>query len=255
MSYSELKKERVLSSDSFIPCYQPVFDLCSRRVVGCEILPSWLTAESDITDWSAFIAEGSHLRQLSDLISSIFTSLLADIKKTGMTFREDFFVILRVLPEMFRHPDSMLLLESLPGKMEHRVRIVLDIAEQSGSLLINDTMDRVRLLCDKGYLISVGDYGAGYTSGIFLATGTPAFIRTDIRVMEGKEPSALKTFLRETARVAGMTGTRVIVQGVDSDEQEKMLCESGITCVQGYRYGPPVPFNLFCYQSKPWSHE
>jgi EAL domain-containing protein (putative c-di-GMP-specific phosphodiesterase class I)/CheY-like chemotaxis protein len=126
------------------------------------------------------------------------------------------------------------------GLREWSDRIVLEITERSHILKLNSWRSALDSLTQDGFRIAVDDLGAGYNSLSVLAELQPAFMKIDMSIVRHIEHDERKQRLVELlSRFAGATQTKLIVEGIETEEEASVVKRIGADYLQGYLFGRP----------------
>jgi diguanylate cyclase (GGDEF)-like protein len=124
--------------------------------------------------------------------------------------------------------------------------LILEITETS----IITQFDRVRLviekLRDRGLVVSVDDFGAGFTSLAYLSTlavGELKLDRTFITPLANGEREREAQLVRATIELGHALGLRVVAEGIEDEATLTLLSEFGCDLAQGYFIDVPKPAN------------
>jgi EAL domain-containing protein (putative c-di-GMP-specific phosphodiesterase class I) len=67
-------------------------------------------------------------------------------------------------------------------------------------------------------------------------------IKFDSTLIQGTDQSSeSREFLRRTVHLANSTNARVLIEGIETEAQAKLVRELGCFAAQGYWYAPPMP--------------
>jgi EAL domain-containing protein (putative c-di-GMP-specific phosphodiesterase class I) len=110
--------------------------------------------------------------------------------------------------------------------------------------------ERLTALRAAGFRIAIDDFGSGY-SNLGQLLGVPCDIikidrslllmLTSMRDQMGGDPSSPCAIMSAIVSIASVFEARVVCEGVETELQRYSLERSGITHVQGYLMGRPVP--------------
>ncbi|WP_244661707.1 EAL domain-containing protein [Mesorhizobium huakuii] len=121
-------------------------------------------------------------------------------------------------------------------------RLELEITESV--LLANNenTLNTLHSLRDLGISIAMDDFGTGYSSLSYLRSFPFNRIKIDrsfVSLMcESSESRAIVKAVAELGTTLGMTTT---AEGVETEDQYRLVRENGCTDVQGWLFGRPMP--------------
>lgn len=120
--------------------------------------------------------------------------------------------------------------------------IRLEITESSymeDSKLLIDTIAQLR---NSGFFVEMDDFGSGYSSLNSLKDISIDKLKLDMKFLVGAEENKkAKVILSAVINMARMLEIPVIAEGVETEEQAKMLSKFGCTKMQGYYFSRPVP--------------
>jgi EAL domain-containing protein (putative c-di-GMP-specific phosphodiesterase class I) len=90
--------------------------------------------------------------------------------------------------------------------------------------------------------VALDDFGAGYTSFKNLKLLDVDMVKIDGTFVENlrRDPSD-RVFIKTMAELAQTFGLETVAEWVGDDETAAILASCGITYLQGYHFGMPVP--------------
>lgn len=237
-----------LENNEFVPYYQPIYNLHTQKIQGCEALIRWLGPDGKITSPSVFIdilEESSLILDVGQMmIEKCFAHLSAIKRETGLP--NDFFVSINISGRQFGDPHFIEHLEqtrALTGHHAHHVK--LEVTERimtEGPLAIS-TLQKCRSL---GYQIAIDDFGTGFSSLQYLASMPLSDLKVDRSfvnqmTLHDKSLSMVKTLIY----MANALNLNLIAEGIETQEQLLLLQNLGVTQGQGYLFCKAVPFDEF----------
>jgi diguanylate cyclase len=122
--------------------------------------------------------------------------------------------------------------------------LVLEMTETTAIADFERSQEAIQRLHDLGLVVSVDDFGAGFTSLAYLGSLAVKELKLDrsfiSRLAESKQGREL-ALVTATVELAHALGLRVVAEGVEDDECLSLL--SGLSCdlVQGYVISKPKP--------------
>jgi predicted signal transduction protein with EAL and GGDEF domain len=220
--------------------YQPVIDLKTRRVVGCEALARWHHPELGTIPPSVFIP----IAEESGLVSDISRWVLMTATAECQNWPDDVRVAVNISAKDLRSGDVAQMVGTAlanSGLQPHRLEIEVTetavIEEREAANLI------FRTLAAQGIGIALDDFGTGYSSLSYLQALPFTKLKIDrsfvIDVVNNER--ALK-LLTNVARLGKDIGLTVTVEGVETEEQLALIsAHSDVDQIQGYLFGVPLP--------------
>ncbi len=92
-----------------------------------------------------------------------------------------------------------------------------------------------------GFRIALDDFGTGYSSLSYLRRFSVEKIKLDKSFANYGDLQNSVALIRAVVVLAHTLGLQVVVEGIESAEQEQVALEAGCDGFQGYRYGRAVP--------------
>lgn len=106
-----------------------------------------------------------------------------------------------------------------------------------------DYLDRLKKL---HFLISIDDFGSGYSSLGMLQYLTVDVIKLDRSFLqEGITEKRMRTIIEGIIKVIHGLNISIICEGVENKEQAEMLIDMGCHRAQGFYYAKPMPLADF----------
>lgn len=247
--YSDQIREQIkllIKTKSFLNVFQPIVSIPEGKIFGYEALTR--------------LPEGSCFKSPSDLFNvAAATGLLYPLEKVtregalhsleNFTLKERLF--LNINPQVINDPhftsgETKTFIDCYNLSPEN---IIFEITEKTAIdnyAAFRSTLDHYR---NQGFLIAIDDFGAGYSSLETIAKLQPDFIKLDMSLVRDVHLKPVLQALIETfLSFAHKTHTRVIAEGIETEEEFLCLAQLGITLGQGYFLArpdfPPPPLTL-----------
>ena len=242
----ENRLQEALNNQEFEMFYQPIVNMQTSAIVGCEALIRWKDPILGYIQPDKFI---DFLENSSLMVSVghwIFARCFQDFHKIKAGFGDDFIMSINVSGRQFTHPDFLLDLEKLTWK--HKVsakNIKLEVTERvmmNGGVAIE-----ILTQCkDKGFHISIDDFGTGYSSLQYLSQMPVSYLKID-KSFVSKVNKDEKTFavIKSIVFMAQALGMDIIAEGVETLEERESLIELGAYFAQGWLYSKALPLDAF----------
>jgi EAL domain-containing protein (putative c-di-GMP-specific phosphodiesterase class I) len=122
--------------------------------------------------------------------------------------------------------------------------IDLEITESLVMEDIESTIDKLKAARKLGIQIAIDDFGTGYSSLSYLAKLPVHTLKIDRSFVVGMLKEAETMSLVQTIiSLAHALKLKVVAEGVESEEQARILGLIRCDELQGYLFGRPVPFD------------
>ena len=124
--------------------------------------------------------------------------------------------------------------------------ILLEVTESAYADDVDQIIDMVRQLREIGFKIEMDDFGSGYSSLNMLSNLPVDVLKMDMEFIrnafqQGKDTRMLEIILD----IADYLSVPVIAEGVETEEQVRILKDLGCDLVQGYYFSRPIKAEEF----------
>jgi diguanylate cyclase (GGDEF)-like protein len=217
--------------------YQPILDLATNQMWGCEALARWKHPTKGMISPLQFIPTAEE----SGLIGPMGDWILEEACSTAMTWPQPLKVAINLSPVQFRSRDVLasvkkaLEVSSLPAQ-----RLVLEITESVK--LTEEATATLKKLKALGVSIALDDFGTGYASMSYLSSFPFDKIKIDqsfVRNMLDSPDS--RAIIKATIGLAKDLKMSTTAEGVETEEQLNALRLAGASQAQGYLIAKPMP--------------
>jgi len=236
----ELDLRNALESEAFELYYQPLFNLKTRRILACEALLRWPHRERGMISPGEFMLVAEEMGLIVEIGNQVLYRACLECRR----WPGDTAVAVNLsLIQFDRSNVPAVVRETLAATNLPAHRLEIEITE---STLLRDTK-RTRAdlnqLAELGVKISLDDFGTGYSSLSSLHSLPLHKVKIDQSFLQGLGNDERRvTLLRGITRLSAQLGLRVVVEGVETEEQLALLAaEDSIDEVQGYLLGRPMP--------------
>ena len=235
-----------LANREICPYLQPIVD-AQGKVVGAEALVRWLHPERGVILPSEFIPVLEDNGTVADIDRYMWRRACEILKQWERLGRTDLFLSVNVSPKDFYFMDvpeefrSIIREYGLPPQ-----RLRIEITE---SVMMHDVDHRfavLRELKNDGFIIEMDDFGSGYSSLNMLKDMPVEIIKIDMLFLRDTEMrSRSSVILRNMIHMMAELGLVPLTEGVETEEQCRMLEQMGCKLFQGYLFARPMPAEQF----------
>lgn len=147
------------------------------------------------------------------------------------------------------HPELLVAVNS-HGKIFEQVlhihslqpdNVVIEIneSEVSDDNLLNDAIVNYR---ERGYRIAIDDFGKAHSNLNRLYKFSPAYVKFDPSIIKLAEKNdRIQRILPKLVGIIGELDAKVIIEGIETENQLELARHAGVHLVQGYFLGRPAP--------------
>lgn len=238
--------DRALAAGEFKPYYQPIFELGTGRITGCEVLARWVRRDGTVVPPMNFIPLAESSGRIQAMTWQILEAALSDLRtilKTDKTFK----MSVNVVP---KHLMSAGFLETLRRTVlaagVSARQIMLEVTERDELDDLAHAATVVAELRDHGFRVAIDDVGVGH-SGLSRLKGLGASaIKIDKFFVDTITVDASTTTIVEMlVTLAKDLRMTVVAEGIETEQQRRALIASGVEEGQGYLVAPPLPLANF----------
>ncbi|MFS8181133.1 EAL domain-containing protein [Pseudovibrio denitrificans] len=231
-----------IRNNEFIPYYQPVVDIVTGELQGCEMLMRWQLPNGKMVSPGQFMTYAETSGHIFEMTRSIMRQSIDD------------------LGELYsKHPELKLSVNLFAGHFNDRsiVDDLLDIYEDSPIALnqvVMEVTERQPLedidlarkiiaeLQAHGIRVALDDVGTGHGGLAYLQKLGMDIVKIDKMFIDplGSEENAFR-LVDAIAELADTMNMGIIAEGVEKYEQIVLLRELGVSSAQGYIFSKPLP--------------
>ena len=243
---SERQKEAV-QKEEFKVYYQPKYDPRTDELMGAEALIRW------ISDEMGFVAPGRFI--------PIF-------EENGFIKEIDHYMVSHVARDQKKWLDEGLKCVPVSVNISRAHFVETDLAEQirdivdkegaphelieielTESAFFDDKkalLSTIGKLKEYGFLVSMDDFGSGYSSLNSLKDMPLDVLKLDADFFRGEnDNSRSEIVVSEAIQLAKKLEMKTVAEGVEEKEQVDFLAAEGCDMIQGYYYAKPMPKEEF----------
>ncbi len=234
--------ERAITHNELRLFYQPKFSVKGKRLMGFEALIRWEHPVRGFVYPDIFIP----LAEESGLIIAMTAWIFKEVSVTCKKFNEiyPYFgqIAINISAKHFKTTGLVSEIESLiDDRCIKAGHIGIEITESAVMNQLNETNIQLLKIRAKGIKIALDDYGTGYSSLAYLKNLPIDIIKIDKSFVDGlccnQEDFAI---VKSTIDLAKSLGLETVIEGVEDDEQLKILKQLNADSIQGYVYSKPL---------------
>ncbi len=238
--------ERAIVAGEMKPYYQPVMNLKTGKLIGCEVLVRWVKRNGEVVPPGAFI----DYAEMSGLAVPMTLSLMEQVRfdlEDLCAEVPDFKVSINLFEGHFRDGSIVDDIQSIfGGSGINYQQLVFEITERR-PLDDREAVNRVVSAMHKlGVRIAMDDAGTGHSNLAYLQTLGIDIVKIDkIFVDMIRDASAPAPVIDGLINMAKDMGIEIIAEGVETQEQALYLRSRNVVFAQGYLFSPPLKLSAF----------
>lgn len=220
--------------------YQPVVSADTGDLTGFEALLRWTHPEFGHISPVKFIPLAEDARLIAPIGEWVLRTACDEAARWSSSAR----VAVNVSPDQLHNPAFVSIVASAlansglpPERLELEVTESVFMREGTGATKV---LERI---LDLGVRLSLDDFGTGYSSLGYLSRTRFSSIKIDRSFVQGASkgvPEAI-AIIRAVVALAQSLGMATTAEGVETEQEHRMVQDLGCTKVQGYYFGRPLP--------------
>jgi diguanylate cyclase (GGDEF)-like protein/PAS domain S-box-containing protein len=239
----ENKLRRAIDQQQFILHYQPKVATTTGQVTGLEALIRWRDPEQGLVAPSKFVPILEETGMILDVGPWAIRKALAESRDWRLTYFGPLRIAVNVSPIQLGQRDFVdTVKRALDGLGIAATQLDLEITE---SMIMQDVEVNVKKLAairQMGVNIAVDDFGTGYSSLAYLTKLPVTALKIDRSFVASMTSNAQSMTLVSTIiSLAHALDLKVIAEGVESQEQAKLLRLLKCDEMQGFLFSKPLP--------------
>jgi sensor c-di-GMP phosphodiesterase-like protein len=230
-----------IRNGEFIPYYQPVIDMVTGRLAGCEVLVRWRQRDGTLISPGRFIALAEASREIFPMTVALMETARNDLSES-YAVRPD----LKVGFNLFAgHFENVRIVEDVErifgGSRIAMSQLMFEVTERQPLPDIRKARVVIAKLQALGAKVALDDVGTGHGGLSYLLK-----LGVDVMKMDKMFVDAIGTdrysiaIVDSLVRLADDMGLELIAEGVETFEQVQYLRDKGVRMAQGYVFAPPL---------------
>lgn len=238
--------ERAIAAGELKPYYQPVINLRTGALAGCEVLCRWEKKNGEVVPPGAFI----EYAELTGLALPMTVSLMQQV-------RSDLGDICRDMPELkisinlfeghFRDGNVVEDVQTIFSNSSISFRqLVFEITERKPLEKMAQAESVIAGLHALGCRLAMDDAGTGHSNLAYLQTLGIDVVKIDRVFVDMIKPDGPAVpVLDGLISMARDLGTEIVAEGVETEAQALYLRARGVVHAQGYLFAPALKVGAF----------
>ena len=227
------------------PYLQPIVD-SSGEVVGAEALARWIHPKDGFLSPGAFIPvfeKNGMIVEVDKHMWRCACEILSRWSKKGKRL----FISVNISPKDFYFMDVFSEIRMLTEDYEIDPSLLrIEITE---TVMMTEEEECMRILQrfrDAGYIVEMDDFGSGYSSLNMLKDMPVDVLKLDMKFL-GKtgDGERAQTILQNIIHLSDDLGIVSLTEGVETEDQFRMLTRMHCVLFQGYHFAKPMPVEEF----------
>lgn len=218
--------------------FQPIVDITTNRTVGMEALARWHSPVIGHVAPDVFIQAAER----TGFIGQVTINLLTKALKHAEQWPDDIILSFNLSVLDLTSPTSILRIMRLVETSKFSAsRIVFEITESTVMQDFERSCEALQLLKRLGATIALDDFGTGYSSLSYMQKLPIDRLKIDRSFIIGIEDNQMmQNIVRAIVSLCKDLGWDCVVEGIETEQQLKVLNRLGCYLIQGYYFSKPM---------------
>jgi diguanylate cyclase (GGDEF)-like protein len=236
-----------IERNEFVLHYQPKLDSSTGKLAGAEALIRWNDPQTGLVPPGRFIPILEETGLIHDVGRWALRQAVQDTQRWRAAGLAEVRIAVNVSPLQLRQQEFDREISEVVGN-DTSVAAGLEL-EITESLIMEDVarnISTLQAIRDMGVTISVDDFGTGYSSLSQLSRLPVDTLKIDrsfvMEMTEGPQGMALVSTIIKLAHALNL---KVVAEGVETEQQSRLLRLLNCDQMQGYLFSKPIPAKEF----------
>lgn len=236
--------------EGFSVDYQPIVEAKTGRWLGLEALCRWSTPDGESVPPLIFIPVIEQLGLIGDLDQWVRHKAMQQCRELGLDEKQAFLDV-NFSPVQDLDVEFVETLFRTTQELDFPVQqLILEVTESERMRFDEVNLKGLEALRRTGVVLSIDDFGSGYSSIENLIKIAAATLKTDKMIIDNLENDTYRQHLiRTLIDLAHHLDMLIIVEGVETEEQRRLLESYGVDYMQGYLFSRPLKFEQLAKES------
>ena len=233
--------------------FQPKVDIVSNEIIGAEALVRLVDKDNNLISPGRFIPLAEENGLIVEIDKFVYEETFRLIKKWQDAGKKVPLISVNVSRLHLLNDELPSYMKGLSDKYGLKPeQIELEITE---SVFFEDTerlIDMIKQMKDIGYITSMDDFGAGFSTLSLMKSLPVDVIKLDGGFfLKNQLDDKSRAVISAMMQLAENLGFDVVSEGVETIEQVDFIKQQGSRCVQGFYFYKPMPADQFEKLLKP----
>ncbi|MFK3778583.1 EAL domain-containing protein [Agrobacterium sp. NPDC089420] len=223
--------------------YQPKFEIHNRRMIGAEALLRAIDARGQALSPYYVLEIAERHRLLVEFEWSTIEAVVRDL--AGLQYPDpDFHLAVNISSSSFATDGfGERVVAFLQEMAVPAHRLSIEVTEMSKIPAIDIVQQNFDTLSAAGIRLALDDFGTGYAALTLLARFPFQEVKIDHWMTSRLDQSRFRDAIALAFESAERYGAKLVTEGIETEEQSRLLIQMGIRFGQGYLYSPAVPLD------------
>ncbi|PWW07636.1 EAL domain-containing protein [Mangrovibacter plantisponsor] len=231
-----------IAGKEFVIYCQPLFNSATLKCTGVEILLRWDNPRQGPVSPETFIPIAEDVGQVASLTRYVLYETA--IRTACFPEEADFHIGINVAAHHFQRGEILDDIKQYWSTQKPVQQLVMELTERDR--LEDNDIQYIAAMKTLGVKLAIDDFGTGHSSLQRLEMLKPDILKIDKSFVTAIGSDAVNTPIIDLIVALGhRLHIDMIAEGIENHEQARYLREHGVSTLQGFLYGEPMPVEEF----------
>lgn len=234
---------QALARNEFELWYQPKYTASDHTLTGFEALLRWRHPEHGLLLPGAFLATLEDTGLMLSVGKWVIQQACSQLCQWTQQGHTDWSLAINLSPTQFEQHDIVDIVSSALARYQiPPSRLTLEITESAALKNLGRSIEILNAFSTAGITVSIDDFGTGYSNMLMLKSLPARELKIDrIFIKDINENNKSSKIVSTIIDIAHAMNLRVVAEGIETPEQERLLTQMGCGVLQGFLYAQPIP--------------
>lgn len=234
---------QALARNEFELWYQPKYTASDHTLTGFEALLRWRHPEHGLLLPGAFLATLEDTGLMLSVGKWVIQQACSQLCQWTQQGHTDWSLAINLSPTQFEQHDIVDIVSSALARYQiPPSRLTLEITESAALKNLGRSIEILNAFSTAGITVSIDDFGTGYSNMLMLKSLPARELKIDrIFIKDINENNKSSKIVSTIIDIAHSMNLRVVAEGIETPEQERLLTQMGCGVLQGFLYAQPIP--------------
>lgn len=234
---------RAVKNNEFRVFYQPQVNMKTKEIIGFEALVRWFHPTKGMISPLKFIPEAEEMGIITDIGEFVLRTACTHNKRWQDLGFSPKYMAVNLSARQFQQKNLLKVIEDVLAETKLEAKYLeLEITE---SICMNDlqfTIELINNFKELGVTIALDDFGTGYSSLNYLKKLPIHILKMDKSFIDNITNDAIElSIAKAITTLAHTMNLSIVAEGVEDEEQLRVLRDLNCDKGQGYLFSKPLP--------------
>lgn len=234
-----------LQNDNFFLVYQPQYSIKGKYLRGFETLIRMKDENGNLVSPAEFIPIAEKDVLILQIDEYVLRRAMTEFRTVAWDKKKDLVLSVNISARNIGEHDFIDRLLKIIREVDFPIKnLEIEITEYCMVDSMEVSIGNIKRLRELGVKIAIDDFGTGYTSLNYLAKMPVNLLKIDKSLIDGIESDEkTRNFVKTVISLGHLMDCEVISEGVENENQVKVLKDEDCDFIQGYVWSMPL-----CYE-------